>query len=283
MTSIDYSCCNTTTLNHFIFYILIGYEMKQLTLQLKLSTLRSQFQQAFAWIDQIPLKKWIQAYDEGRRYDHMTTNLAECMNFVLKGARSLSICALVKTTFEITKSWFVEWRTKTGCMLWVDHQYPKDIIMCHVQRYNRQNSKFDVQELPTPQLRRLPMSYTVRLNDRWCDYGEFQALWLSCAHIIIVCLTCHLQLTTFVDSIYNLQYILKAYEVQFHLFWNQDYSSTYMRLNFIPDPYMHCKKLCRPTTNRIHNKIDESFPNRTNKCFLCRNKDHNRANCPYRQ
>jgi len=82
--------------------------MKQLTLQLKLSTLRSQFQQAFAWIDQIPLKKWIQAYDEGRRYDHMTTNLAECMNFVLKGARSLSICALVKTTFEITKSWFVE-------------------------------------------------------------------------------------------------------------------------------------------------------------------------------
>nr|XP_007140718.1 hypothetical protein PHAVU_008G135800g [Phaseolus vulgaris]ESW12712.1 hypothetical protein PHAVU_008G135800g [Phaseolus vulgaris] len=85
-----------------------GYEMKQLTLQLKLSTLRSQFQQAFAWIDQIPLKKWTQAYDEGRRYDHMTTNLAECMNFVLKGARSLSICALVKTTFEITKSWFVE-------------------------------------------------------------------------------------------------------------------------------------------------------------------------------
>jgi len=65
--------------NHFKsfnFLHFTGYEMKQPTLQAKLSALRSQFQQAFAWIDQIPLKKWTQAYDEGRRYGHMTTNLA---------------------------------------------------------------------------------------------------------------------------------------------------------------------------------------------------------------
>ena len=117
----------------------------------------------------------------------MTINLAECMNFVLKGARSLPICALVKTTFERTKSWFVERGTKIECMLQAGHQYPEDITallrkneqqlaMCHVQSYNRQNSEFDVQELSTAQLRRLPMSYTVRLNDWWCDCGEFQAL-----------------------------------------------------------------------------------------------------------
>jgi len=60
-------------------------------------------------------------------------------------------------------------------MLQVDHQYPKDITallrkkeqqsaLCHVQSYNRQNSKFDVQELSIAQLQRLPMSYTIRLN-----------------------------------------------------------------------------------------------------------------------
>jgi len=38
----------------------------------------------------------------------MTTDLAESMNSILKGARSLSIAALVKKTFERTNSWFVE-------------------------------------------------------------------------------------------------------------------------------------------------------------------------------
>jgi len=60
--------------------------MKQPIVHTKLLALRSQFQQAFAWIDQIPLEKWTQAYDGCRRYGHMTTNLAECMNSVLKGA-----------------------------------------------------------------------------------------------------------------------------------------------------------------------------------------------------
>ena len=47
------------------------------------------------------------AYDRGKRYKHMTTNLAESINSVLKGSRSLPICALVKTIFERTNAWFV--------------------------------------------------------------------------------------------------------------------------------------------------------------------------------
>jgi len=41
--------------------------------------------------------------------------------------------------------------------------------MCIMQRYDRQNSEFEVQEIPTPQLRRQPMSYKVKLNEWWCD------------------------------------------------------------------------------------------------------------------
>jgi len=77
-----------------------AYEMKQPIVQAKLSIMRSEFKQAFSWIDRIPLEKWTQAYDGGKRYGHMTTNLAKCINFVLKGARSLPISALVKATFE---------------------------------------------------------------------------------------------------------------------------------------------------------------------------------------
>lgn len=59
--------------------------------------------QAISWIDVIPLEKWSKTFDDGRRYDHMTTNLVECMNSVLKGARSLPICALIKKIFERVK------------------------------------------------------------------------------------------------------------------------------------------------------------------------------------
>jgi len=57
----------------------------------------------------------------------MTTNLAECINFVLKGACSLSIAALVEATFEITKTWFVEWVFKIDTMLRAGHYYSENI------------------------------------------------------------------------------------------------------------------------------------------------------------
>nr|XP_007146122.1 hypothetical protein PHAVU_006G014300g [Phaseolus vulgaris]ESW18116.1 hypothetical protein PHAVU_006G014300g [Phaseolus vulgaris] len=142
-----------------------------------------------------------QLINMGRRYDHITTNLAECMNSVLKKARSLPICALVKTIFERTKSWFVERGTKIRCMLRVGHQYPEDIIA--LLRENEQQSAI--------------------LNDWWCYCGEFQALQFPCAHVIVVYSTCHLQPKKFIDLIYSLQYILRAYKVEFHPVRNEDY------------------------------------------------------------
>jgi len=57
----------------------------------------------------------------------MTTNLAECMNSILKGAQSLPIWALIKTTFQRTNSWFVKRGTKVASMIVGRHQFPEDI------------------------------------------------------------------------------------------------------------------------------------------------------------
>ena len=93
-----------------------AYEMKQSTVMAKLFAIRSEFSQAVSWIDQIPLEKWAQAFDGGKRFGHMTTNLAKCTNFVLRGAWSLPISALVKTTFETIKDWFFnEAQRLTAC------------------------------------------------------------------------------------------------------------------------------------------------------------------------
>ncbi|KAL4390115.1 hypothetical protein AHAS_Ahas03G0112800 [Arachis hypogaea] len=41
------------------------------------------------WIRGLEPPKWLQHLDDGRRYGHMTTNLSECINSVLKGTRNL--------------------------------------------------------------------------------------------------------------------------------------------------------------------------------------------------
>ena len=58
----------------------------------------------------------------------MTTNLTECMNSVLKGARSLPICALLKITFQNINAWFVKCDLKADSMLRACHQYPEDVM-----------------------------------------------------------------------------------------------------------------------------------------------------------
>jgi len=207
--------------------------MKQPTVQAKLSVMRSEFKQSFFWIDRIPLKKWTQAYDGGKKYGHMTTNLVECINFVPKGARSSPISSLVKATFEKTKTWFVVRAFKIDSMLRTGHYYPKDITsllrknqqdsaMCFVERSNVENSELDIQELATPEHGQRPQSYTVKLNDWWCDCDHFQALRLPCCHVIFVCSSSHLQMTTFIDPIYKFHTIRKAYQVEFHLVRNDD-------------------------------------------------------------
>jgi len=48
-------------LTNFIYFFMITYELKQPMVQAKLSVMRSEFKQAFFWIDRIPLEKWTQA------------------------------------------------------------------------------------------------------------------------------------------------------------------------------------------------------------------------------
>jgi len=84
-------------------------------------------------------------------------------------------------------------------MLRAKHQFLEDIVvllrkneaqsaMYHVQRYDRENSVFDVEDMLITELRYYPTTYTVKLNEWWCDCGEFQAIRLSCPHVIVVCL-----------------------------------------------------------------------------------------------
>ncbi|RVX08123.1 Serine/threonine-protein phosphatase 7 long form-like [Vitis vinifera] len=63
-------------------------------------------EKSVAWFSKLDTQKWTQAYDLGYRYGWMTTNIAKCINGVLKGARMLPITALVQLTFYRCVSYF---------------------------------------------------------------------------------------------------------------------------------------------------------------------------------
>ncbi|XP_025670561.1 uncharacterized protein [Arachis hypogaea] len=51
--------------------------------------------------------KWTQHQNSGRQFGHMTTNISECVNSVLKGTRNLLVTSLVKSTYERLAELFV--------------------------------------------------------------------------------------------------------------------------------------------------------------------------------
>ena len=56
-------------------------------------------QRALNWVDNIPKEKWTHAYDEGRRWGHMTSNIVESWNSVFKGTRNLPVTPIVQSTY----------------------------------------------------------------------------------------------------------------------------------------------------------------------------------------
>lgn len=51
------------------------------------------------YLDGIPKEQWTKSYDRVLRYEHMKMNLAECINFILKGTCYLVVTSTVKETY----------------------------------------------------------------------------------------------------------------------------------------------------------------------------------------
>ncbi|XP_015941095.1 uncharacterized protein LOC107466616 [Arachis duranensis] len=61
--------------------------------------LRSEDPAMCEWANWIDYSLWTQHRDEGWRFGHITTNISECVNSILKGVRNLPVASLVKATY----------------------------------------------------------------------------------------------------------------------------------------------------------------------------------------
>ncbi|KAL5126437.1 TMV resistance protein N [Glycine soja] len=114
------------------------------------------------WIDRISKEKWTMTYDrEGRRYGHMTTNLSECINKVLKDCRTIPITALVKSTYSRCRKYFVECGRQAQRQLNEGQVYCSKLVKelrknqeqacLHIVRvYDIHSTRFEVEETFNP-------------------------------------------------------------------------------------------------------------------------------------
>ncbi|XP_027337546.1 uncharacterized protein LOC113851276 [Abrus precatorius] len=89
------------------------------------------------WLDNIPREKWALAWDNGRCWGHMTTNLAESINSILKKTRNLPICSMVMATYTCCNKFFIERGRKVDAMINAGHVYSEVAIKqfkMHCQR-----------------------------------------------------------------------------------------------------------------------------------------------------
>ncbi|MFQ6636710.1 hypothetical protein Gotur_012470 [Gossypium turneri] len=76
----------------------------------------------------IHFEQWAQAYDGGLRYSHMTSNLAECINSVLKGTRHLPITSVVLETYFHLAVLFPKRAASYACQMQGGHVWCSKVV-----------------------------------------------------------------------------------------------------------------------------------------------------------
>ncbi|KAH1257888.1 hypothetical protein GmHk_03G007758 [Glycine max] len=185
------------------------------------------------WIDRISKKKWSMAYDtSGRRYGHMTTNLSECVNKVLKDCRSIPITTLVKSTCSRCRKYFVDCGRQAQRQLREGQVYCSKLVTelrknqeqacSHIVRvYDIHSTSFEVEETFNPITQRGGQKWAVNLNGHYCQCGRYSALHYPCSHIIAACGYVSMNYYQYIDVIYTNEHILKAYSAQWRPLGNE--------------------------------------------------------------
>ncbi|XP_016172830.1 uncharacterized protein LOC107615243 [Arachis ipaensis] len=213
--------------------------------------LRSENPAMCDWANRIEYSLWTQNCDEGRRFGHMTTNISECVNSILKGVRNLPVCSLVKAIYGRLAELFV-----------------------------RKGKEAEAQLETTPTGSFSLGSYRVSLGSQTCDCGYFQALHYPCPHVLACCAYSRITWQPYVHQVYRLCSVSSVYQMGFSPPIPEGFWPPYAGPTVIPDPNKRRARDGRPRSTRIRTNMDEADPNRPKRYGLCRQPGHTRRSCP---
>ncbi|KAL8461173.1 hypothetical protein ACS0TY_032595 [Phlomoides rotata] len=176
----------------------------------------------FAYLDSIDRAKWTFCYDQGFRCGIMTTNMFECFNGVLVGARRLPITVIVRITFQRTKNFFMEREKLAIKFQWTNQRFLDNILNLYqkeaeegvTSRYtvDSYNNALQIASVSTfYDGSKTSHTYTVKLSTRECSCGKWSFTGISCSHAAAVCRHFHFEVSELVHVVYSTQTYASIY------------------------------------------------------------------------
>ncbi|XP_025678937.1 uncharacterized protein [Arachis hypogaea] len=177
------------------------------------------------WLEKMQRSQWAQYVDEGRRFGHMTTNISECINAVMKGSRNSPITTLVKSSYFRLGELFARKGSEALTQLQIGAEFSQTLVKTiefnskhvntmNVYQFDRLRTNFTVEELAAvPGSRQ--QNYQVLLNEGTCDCGYFQALHLPCRHVLAACSHARLDWKSFIHPVYRIESVFNVYRSEF--------------------------------------------------------------------
>ncbi|KAL0288618.1 UNVERIFIED_CONTAM: hypothetical protein Sangu_2649300 [Sesamum angustifolium] len=227
--------------------------------------IKKQDVKAFAYLDAINKEKWTTSHDGGWRCGILTTNMSECINGVLKGARRLPVSALVEITLERTVHYFHVRVMKGQKMLqnnqlWTDFackmfiSWQQKAVEHTVTKYSHAQQSASV--VTRRQGRHGMNTHVVKIANRECSCGKWNQFGIPCSHAQKVCGAYNISVASMVKDYYDVMAYNNTYSKHFEPVQSEDYWDD-PNFQLVHDPTIRTvTRPARNQTTRIHNEMD---------------------------
>ncbi|RYR57276.1 hypothetical protein Ahy_A05g022999 [Arachis hypogaea] len=225
----------------------LGYSRTVREYEVRYQRLREWGEAYTNWLNRIPREQYALAFDGGYRWGHMTTNLVECINSVLKGARNLPVTALVKATFYRLNELFTRKRAEAEARINAGHVFSEVV--------------------------------TSKLHANQLASGNIQVDKVPCRHVFACCANQRLDWQLYVHDVYKMDQIRRVYRARFRPLGNPTTWPGYNGPRFIPNPFLRRVTKGRPRMTCFLNEMDTRMLRRPRRYTLCGAEGHSRSRC----
>jgi hypothetical protein len=216
---------------------------------------------------------WAQAFDEdGIRYGHMTSNMAEIFNKVLKGIRALPVTAIASYTFDKCNEYWVTRSAEVKVVCDAGEKWPRTVqeeigyqeTKSHDQSwacFDQEVWKYEVTEAGGTNAggeQYGGRKYVVVLATNSCTCQMPLQIHLPCSHLITACRARAVDHLNLVSPFYNLESLRGTWAGRFEPYLDMAQWPKYTGPVYLPDSKLEITTKGRRGTKRFKMDMDHA-------------------------
>ncbi|XP_038896605.1 uncharacterized protein LOC120084863 [Benincasa hispida] len=227
-----------------------------------------------SYLINVGLKKWSRAYSQRRRYEMMTTNPSECVNFVLKENRNLPVASLLDAIRCLLQKWFHDRRKASLSMTTILTPWAENIL--HNQHEQSRSFMIHPIEIVEYSVMDGDKQFLVKLNFESCSLQVWDFEEIPCSHVLVVLRLLNMDIYSYISNYYYSSALSWTYmgcvrPVGVHSNWRVLDDG----IRALPPIFKHSAR--RPKKQRIPS-VGEAKSSSL-RCSRCHSKGHNSRTC----